>query len=198
MESTFHVQLIIRPRRFASICFHQWGLLVRADRSCLWIHRAALLTHAYLSWRWLCPRSGIWLQPYNQLGVINRNTGRTNLAVTTNKHLWGRLKASRGFLLHINALDNTDAEACVDTHMHWHSIRLLPPIHLLRRLLSSPAYYFDLQKQTPSLPLDSEISRLVCLLEKTKGARSTQRFIKWHHRSGREETELTGASKAYL
>lgn len=145
----------------------------------------------------MCPLCWIWPQPYNQLSVINRNTERTNLAVTTNKHLWGRLKASRGFLLHINTLDNTDAR---DTHRHTHSrtICLLPPIQLFRRLLSSPAYYFDLRKQTPSLPLDFEISRLVCLLEKTKGAQSTQRFIKWHHHSGREETELTGGSKAYL
>ncbi len=183
---------------FAYIHFSQWGLLIQADRLCLWIHRAVLLTHAYLSWRWLCPLCGIWPQPYNQLRVINRNTERTNLAVTTNKHLWGRLKASRGFLLHINTLDDTDAETRTDTHTHWHTIRLLPPIQLFRRLLSSPAYYFDLQKQTPSFPLDSEISRLVCLLEKTKGAQSTQRFIKWHHHGGREETELTGASKAYL
>ena len=37
---------------------------------------------------------------------------------------------------------------------------------------------------------------MVCLSEKTKGAQSTQRFIKWHRHSGRGETELTGVSKA--
>lgn len=119
-NSTFHIQYIVWPHPFAYICFSQWGLLIQADRLCLWIHRAVLLTHAYLSWRCLCPLSGIWPQPYNQLSVINRNTGRTNLAVTTNKHLWGRLKASRGFLLHINTLDNTDAETRADTHTHTH------------------------------------------------------------------------------
>ena len=96
----------LRPL-IAYIYFSQWGLLIQADRWCLWIYRAVLLTHADLSWRWLCPLCGIWLQPYNQLPVINRSTERTHIAVTTNKHLWGRLKASRGFLLHINTLDNT-------------------------------------------------------------------------------------------
>lgn len=122
-NSTFHIQYFVWPHPFAYICFSQWGLLIQADRLCLWIHRAVLLTHAYLSWRCLCPLSGIWPQPYNQLSVINRNTGRTNLAVTTNKHLWGRLKASRGFLLHINTLDNTDAETRADTH----TLTLNPP-----------------------------------------------------------------------
>ena len=75
----------------AYIHFSPWGLLIQADRLYLWIHRAVLLTHAYLSKRWLCPLSGIWLQPYNQLSVINRNIERTNLAVTANKHLWGHL-----------------------------------------------------------------------------------------------------------
>jgi len=96
--------------------FFQCGLLIQADRLCLWIHRAVLLTHAYLSWRWLCPLCGIWPQPYNQLSVINRNTERTNLAVTTNKHLWGCLKASTGFLFHINTLDNTDEDTHTFTH----------------------------------------------------------------------------------
>lgn len=166
------------------IHFPQGGLLIQTDRLCLWIHRALLLTHAYLSWQWSCPLCGIWPQPYNQLSVINRNTERTNLAVTTNKHLWGCLKAREGFLLHINTLQHR----CSDTqrHTHLHTFPHLHAIQLFRRLLSSPAYYFDLQKQTPSLPLDCEISRLVCLLEKTKGAQFAQRFMKWHQHSGGE------------
>lgn len=137
---------------------------------------------------------GIWPRPYNQLSEINRNTEGTNLAVTTNKHLWGCLESRRGFLLHINTLDNRDRHR----YTHGHTICLLPPIQLFRRLLSSPAYYFDLHKQMPSLPLDFEISRLVCLSEKTKGSQLSPHkgFIKWHHRSSGEEAKLTGACNA--
>lgn len=66
---------------------------------------------------------GIWPQPYNQLSEINRNTERTNLAVTTNKHLWGCLKARRGFLLHINTLDNRDR------HRYTLAHNLSPPTY---------------------------------------------------------------------
>lgn len=185
---------------FQSLCvylfiYFQWGLLTQlTDYICKCIQLYCLLMH-------ICRCRDCVLSLWsgrgdNQLSVINRNTGRANLAVTTNKHLLGYLKASKGFLLHINTLDNTDAGTHTDTR--WHSICLLPAIRLLGRLPSPLANYFDLRKQTPSLPLDFEISRLVCLLEKTKGAQSTQRFIKWHQRIGREKMELTRACKAYI
>lgn len=90
--------------------------------------------------------------------MINRNTGRTNPPVTTNKHLWGRLKARPGFLLHRNTLANTDAGAGADAPTP-------PPTHSSARKVTLPVLRIILicgNKRLRSLWI-LQISRLVCL-----------------------------------
>lgn len=112
-----------------------------------------LLTHICICRR--RPLGGIQPQPYHQLSVINRNTGRTNPPVTTNKHLWGRLKAVPGFLSHTRARAHTltPLRRCRSPGGRAHASSR--PFICSEGYSPRPANYFDLQKQTPSLPLDS-------------------------------------------
>lgn len=119
---------------FLCVYFTYEWLLIQAETLCLWISSTALLTHAYLSWRRLCSLCGIQTQPYNQLTVINRSPDQTNLAVTTNKHLWGRFKARRGFfptLMRAHTHTKKPLTETYQTHTLGHSMCHFLPIQLL-------------------------------------------------------------------
>lgn len=129
-------------------------------------------------------------QPYHQLSVINRNTGRTNPPVTTNKHLWGRLKASPGFLLHRNTLRNTDAGARADAHTP-------PPTHSSARKVTLPVPRIILicgNKRLRSLWI-LQISRLVCLFG---GDKSSSVHTKVYKMAPAERWRGAGTHKAYI
>lgn len=145
---------------FLCVYFTYEWLLIQAETLCLWISSTTLLTHAYLSWRRLCSLCGIQTQPYNQLTVINRSPDQTNLAVTTNKHLWGRFKARRGFFPTLMRAHTHTKKPQTETYQtHTWTLNVPLPTHsIVVQCVSLLHYYFPLQKQTPSLPLDWEIS----------------------------------------